>query len=184
VNKTIELTCCLSALLMLSPLGAADSSGDPPREADRSAPGVAEVSISAEGAQLLVDLAAPAMSLFGFEHVPRTDAERRTFELAVDNLRAGDGLVRFNARAGCRLASADIEAEIARQDSHGGARRETVAHYRFVCDHPDQINSAAVGLFIGFPALERVLVRYRMKDGRGAAELTRSRPVVTFVPLL
>jgi hypothetical protein len=134
----------------------------------------------------------PAASLIGFEHQPRTDGERETLNMAEANLQAGDAMIRFNTEAVCRLDSVAIESALAQghahDDGHGhgdgdDGHADLHATYTFICERPDALGSAALGLFAGFPALERVLVHYVTADGQGGAELTPANPVVRFVPL-
>jgi hypothetical protein len=153
--------------------------------------GVAYLNLAAEDTKILVELTSPAASLIGFERAPRTDDERATLALAKQNLMAGDAMIRFNTEAGCRLENAEIDAEFADaghshdHDTHNGETAHADFHvsYAFDCERPDELGSAALGLFVGFPALERVLVQYVTADGQGGAELTRSQAVVSFVPL-
>lgn len=161
--------------------------------------GIAYLTLAAEDSKVLVELTSPAASLIGFERAPRTDDERATLELAKENLMAGDAMIRFNTEAGCRLDTAEIDAEFAdagdsdlhsHGHSHDHAGDEgTDGHadfhvrYGFVCDRPNDLGSAALGLFAGFPALERVLVQYVTAEGQGGAELTPRQAVFTFVPL-
>ena len=147
-------------------------------------PGVAHLSVIAEDAEVRAELVSPAATLVGFEQTPKTSAERETLNLAKANLNAGDAMIRFNTQAGCRLieskVTADFSKPVQRRDQTPSA---ISASYRFSCDQPDRLDSAALGLFIGFPALRRVLVQYTTKDGQGGAELTPINAVVTFVPL-
>lgn len=145
-----------------------------------ASPGTAVVRIIGDGGELQVELLAPAISLLGFEHDPRTSDERKTLRLAEENLRAGEALVRFSTRAACRLEHAEVD-----RGSGGKADRprELSARYRFACDQPGLLDSAAVGLFVAFPLLERLFLRYEVAGVRGVAELNRGRPVASFVPL-
>jgi hypothetical protein len=159
--------------------------------------GMAHMTLAAEGNKVLIELTSPAASLIGFERAPRTDDERSTLALAKENLEAGDAMIRLNIEAGCRLETAEIDAGFADsgqgheakhehdhdadQDADGHA--DFVVHYSFVCNRPEALGSAALGLFSGFPALERVLLQYVTAEGQGGAELTPRAPVVTFVPL-
>ena len=138
--------------------------------------GVAHLSVVTEGAEVRVELASLAATLVGFARTPKTSTERETLNLAKANLNAGDGMIRFNTQAGCRLVEARVQTDF-------GKPPEIRASYRFSCDQPDRLDSAALGLFIGFPALQRVLVQYKTKEGQGGAELTPINTVVTFVPL-
>ncbi|WP_373508142.1 DUF2796 domain-containing protein [Thiocapsa sp.] len=159
--------------------------------------GIAHMTLAAEGPKVLVEVTSPAASLIGFEHAPRTDEERATLALAKENLEAGDAMIRLNIEARCRLEAAEIDAEFAdsEQSEHGthahdqGTDHGEDGHadfhvvYTFACDRPEELGSAALGLFSGFPALERVLFQYVTAEGQGGAELTPRAPVVLFVPL-
>lgn len=142
-------------------------------------PGTATLSIKSDGPKVLVDLRAPAMTLIGFEHAPRTAEQRETLALAMGNLRTGDGLIRFNVQAGCRLKEAEVDEDPAPQ---GGSPGELGARYLFHCSAADHLSSAALGLFMGFPAVVRTHVRYEMAGAAGEATLTPGNPVVGFVP--
>ena len=159
--------------------------------------GIAHMTLAAEGAKVLIELASPAASLIGFEHAPRTDEERATLALAKDNLMAGDAMIRLNIEARCRLEAAEIDAAFSEVGEGRGAEHahdhdadhgedghaDFVVRYSFACDRPEALGSAALGIFSGFPALERVLMQYVTAEGQGGAELTPRAPVVTFVPL-
>jgi hypothetical protein len=132
-----------------------------------------------------VDLRGPAAYLVGFERAPRDADERATLALAAENLKAGDGLVRFNPEAACRLEESRIDDDPTptTTTAKDKQRGELGATWRFQCDLPDRLDSAAIGLFVGFPALARAHVRYALGSIRGEAVLTGAEPVVTFVPL-
>jgi hypothetical protein len=159
--------------------------------------GMAHMTLAAEGNKVLIELTSPAASLIGFERAPRTDEERATLSLAKENLKAGDAMIRLNIEAGCRLETAQIDAEFSEVGEGRGAEHahdydadhgedghaDFVVRYSFACDRPEALGSAALGIFSGFPALERVLMQYVTAEGQGGAELTPRAPVVTFVPL-
>jgi hypothetical protein len=146
-------------------------------------PGRVDMAITGEGGDVQVRLAALLASLVGFEGPPSTAGEREALRLTRENLKTGDGLVRFSTRAACRLTSVEVDMTPPGEGSDPAHARTVSASYRFACDQPALLESAAVGLFVGFPALERVFVRYRLDGIRGDAELNRGRLAVTFVPL-
>lgn len=147
-----------------------------------AAPGqdTAKLKITSEGAQVRVDLRAPAVGLVGFARGPRTSAEHETLSLATQNLETGDALVRFNSQAGCWLKDARVDSDPAPKGKSPG---ELGASYVFHCDQPKLLSSAALGLFMGFPALARAHVYYEVAGAAGEAVLTPTNPVVSFVPL-
>jgi len=140
----------------------------------------ARLKFSSEGTEVRVELRAPAAGLVGFARRPRTAEERATLGLAVQNLKTGDGLVRFNSQAGCRLEEADVDSD---PTPKGKAQGDLGASYVFQCDQPKLLSSAALGLFMGFPALVRAHVRYEVAGAAGEAVLTPANPVVSFIPL-
>jgi hypothetical protein len=140
--------------------------------------------ITGEGREVRVELRALVSSLVGFEGPPSNEAERHGLRLTRENLETGDGLVRFGTRAACLLGAAKVDmgsdAQQRETQEEGGV---LWARYRFECGRPELLESAAFGLFVAFPALQRAFVRYRLGEIRGEAELNRGRPVVSFVPL-
>lgn len=151
-----------------------------PTLAETPPAGTAELRVLAGPDAVRVELQAPAATLLGFEGKPRTPEQRATLALAAENLKTGDGLVRFNTQAYCRLEDARIDADPKAAKGRGA---DLGASYRFVCDQPQALTSAAVAIFMGFPAVERVRVRYSTAAGQGEALLTPRNPVVSFVPL-
>ncbi|WP_295405757.1 DUF2796 domain-containing protein [uncultured Thiocystis sp.] len=171
--------------------GAASAREAPPRQPSAHVQGVARIAMNADGPEVLVELGAPAATLLGFQQKPRTADEQETLRLARENLKAGDGMIRFNTNAECRLVDSSVDAHFADhrqtgtrgQDPGTAEPAHLTARYRFRCARPDRLDSAALGLFVGFPALQRALIHYATRDGRGEAELTPVNPVVFFVPL-
>jgi hypothetical protein len=161
--------CCLG--LALADLAFAET---PPA-------GTADLTIAAGPDGVRVEILAPAATMIGFEGKPGSQDQREALALAVENLKTGDGLVRFNTQAFCRLDDARVDGDPKAPKGHTA---DLGASYRFACDQPGALSSAAVALFLGFPALERVRVRYATPRGQGEALLTPRNPVVSFVPLL
>jgi hypothetical protein len=139
--------------------------------------------IIGDGREVRVELRALVASLAGFEGRPSDEAEREALHLTRENLETGDGLVRFGARAACLLGAAEVDMGSDARREHASGAEVLSARYRFECGRPELLESAAVGLFVAFPALQRVFVRYRLGEIRGEAQLNSTRPVVSFVPL-
>ena len=141
--------------------------------------GTADLSIHADAATVQVTLSAAAQTLVGFTGTPGDATQQEDLKVAAENLKHGEALVRFNPQASCLLEDAKVDADP--REQRGEARMG--ANYRFNCVFPKSLKSAALGLFIGFPALQRVHVHYTTAEGQGAAVLTLGNPVVNFVPL-
>ena len=163
------------AWLLICLAGAADAAdATPPLQQ-----GMAMLSIEIEGPRVSARFRAPRATLVGFAGAARNTDERRTLGLARENLHNGAGMMRFDTQADCRQADVAITGDAA---AGAGVAAEIRVAYRFECLRPERLDSVALGFFMGFPALERVLVRYSTGEGRGGAELTQGNPVVDFVP--
>ncbi len=188
--RTVREVCLTLVLSVAGAFAAsqADSGSGAAVRQGAQVQGVAHLRIVIDGQRVRAELVAPAATLVGFAHVPSTAIETERLRLAGENLKAGDGMVRFNTSAGCRLLEAKVDLDLPAPEAARTAQADIAAVYRFECARPRQLDSAALGLFVGFPALQRALVRYvirreeTVEEGRGAAELTRSNPVVNFVP--
>lgn len=141
--------------------------------------GTVDISIRAEDRTVQVELLAAAPTLVGFSGPPVDTDQKETLKIAKENLTHGEVLVRFNPQASCILEDAKVDADP--RERNGAA--DMGASYRFHCTFPQSFKSAALGLFVGFPAVQRAHVRYTTAQGQGAAELTPGNPVVNFIPL-
>jgi predicted small lipoprotein YifL len=78
--------------------------------------GVADLRVALEGSTLLVEFESPLANLVGFEHVARSDAERKAIADLDKRLRAPAGLLGLPAAAGCSLK--EVELELPGADDH------------------------------------------------------------------
>lgn len=144
------------------------------------APGTAVMTLSSGGQEgaIEVSLRASAATLSGLAQAPSAAREPAAWQRAAEAMANGSVLLRFSAQADCHLAAARVD--------RGGltdAIPTLAATYRFACAHPEQLDSAAMGLFAVFSGIRRVLVRYDLAGVRGEDALNLGRPVVSFVPL-
>ncbi|MDJ0740014.1 MAG: DUF2796 domain-containing protein [Gammaproteobacteria bacterium] len=152
--------------------------------------GQATLSIAIDGARVEVALESPAANLFGFEHRPKTAADKAAVAAATQVLGDGERLFRFDAGAGCRLVDAEIESSMLGSDSHqhhhdGDAHADdthadVAAHYRFDCSDASRIREVGVELFAHFERLERLDVQFVTSESQGAARLSQRNTVVSF----
>lgn len=151
--------------------------------------GVAELRVVADGSALIVEFASPLDSLVGFEHEPRTPAERKAMADAEAVLRNGAGLFQPSAAADCRLTDVALDSPWLQGRRHdhghdhahahaapaGDGHAELVAAYRFDCARPAALESLGVGLFGAFARLRELRTERATARGQGAAVLTADR---------
>lgn len=128
--------------------------------------GVAELRIALDGPTVLVEFESPLVNLLGFEHAPRSDAEKAAMAALEDTLRAPERLFALPAAAGCSLEEVELELPGAAQhaghdhehDSHGHGHEDehadAYAVWEYVCTTPP--GAVEVTVIEAFPAI-RVL---------------------------
>lgn len=144
--------------------------------------GQASLAVAVDGPALTLMLDAPADSLAGFEHAPRTARERAVAAQVKRSLEAGAALFRPAPAAGCKLLQAQARSPLfARASAPPGAPGEhtdITAEYRFHCQTPARLRELRIDLFEAFPRLERLQVEVAAPGGQTAARLTPRQRVV------
>ncbi|WP_081639510.1 ZrgA family zinc uptake protein [Euryhalocaulis caribicus] len=146
--------------------------------------GVAELSFAVEDGQVQAELHTPLANLVGFEHEPRTEAQKSAYENALAALRQDD-LFTFE---GARCALSDVTLDTPGYESphagdehgdheHHGGHAEIVARYVFACDKADRIRSAGTRLFDRFEGFQEITVIF-LGASTSVGELTPARPVL------
>ena len=144
--------------------------------------GVARLDVAAESRGMSLLLEVPLDSLVGFEHEPRTDAERQQIDLVLARLRAGAALFHIDPAAGCAVKSMNLQSAAL---GLGGEKitdghAEVEASYEFSCTNGARAGFVEANLFEFFPRLQRVEVQTATRRGQMKATLVRP---VTRVPL-
>ncbi|OWQ85657.1 hypothetical protein CDN99_21475 [Roseateles aquatilis] len=153
--------------------------------------GVIRVDVVVDGDQLTVALEAPLDSLLGFEHQPRTDAEKAATQRMLTRMRDGATLWRPAPEAGCRFESARLDSALITAPTDGARANKTPADgaseagkhmdldasYTFRCAQPARLNSLSHTLFRDFPRLQRLEVQ--IAGPKGQRKRTLQRPVDT-----
>ena len=171
-------------LFMLQPHAA-------PRSPGVHVHGEAELSVTADGPQLEIQLQAPLDSLVGFEHAPRTDKHRDAVRAMAARLRQAHTLFVPTPAAGCsatavRLTSSSLPADLLGEAASppGQARRSSAEHsdleatFTFRCTAPDRLRGLDTALQKAFPGIHSLKVQVVSGRGQKAAVLSRGRTSV------
>ncbi len=82
--------------------------------------GIAHLNVALEGKNLYMEFVSPAANIVGFEHAPKTQAERDAIESARNTLSNAEAVFKLPPAAGARLVDADVVSE-AEHDTHHDA---------------------------------------------------------------
>lgn len=156
--------------------------------------GAAELDAALDGAMLEVELRSPAMNLVGFEHAPRSEADKGKIANARKQLEQPDRLLGLTAAAGCTLAKTELESplfegdhqhehehEHEHEEDHDGQHSEIHAHYHFECATPQALTGLDLqGLFKTFPGTEKIQAQLIGPNGQRGAQLSAKQPRAEF----
>ncbi len=143
--------------------------------------GVIELTVVLDGPVLSLALDAPLDSLVGFEHAPRTPAQKQAALALLARLRAPAGLFVPDAAAGCRPGDVDLDAGVlapgAAAASDGHADLE--ATYTWTCARPDALHGIDLaGLMQAAPRIARASAQVATPQGQFKATLQRPATVL------
>jgi hypothetical protein len=145
--------------------------------------GVARLDVAVDPGRVVLALDTPLDNLLGFEHAPRTDAEREKAAAMVARLRAADQLFRIDAAAGCTLARVVLDAPalgLGRGAAPGAAQvadkeghADLEAQFEFTCKAGARAGFLEQGLFEAFAPLKRLELQVATPRGQMKATLRR-----------
>jgi hypothetical protein len=126
---------------------------------------------------LHVDLIAPALNVLGFEHEPRTAAEKRKAEMAPPQLRDLPAPLRLPPEAGCRRTSGRIleahDEDHEHQHEHEEHRDVTI-HWTYQCARPEALTWAEAAVLSQLTGVERVDVDSILPGSQKSARVKRA----------
>ncbi|USD60751.1 DUF2796 domain-containing protein [Vibrio sp. SCSIO 43140] len=111
----MKLKMTLLAGLVVSQFAVAD---DHFRQHDAHVHGHVEFNIAQDGQDLLVEITAPGADVVGFEHAPKTDAEKAAMADAKAKLNNVDSILTIPAAASCKLVEAHVENTLEKGEHH------------------------------------------------------------------
>ena len=151
--------------------------------------GAMRMNVAVQAQILTVQIEAPLDSLLGFEHAPRTNAQRAAADALVKRLNEDRSLVRPAAAALCSLIKTTVDAAALKPvDKPVAAKKDEEIHadidiaYEFNCSQVDKLDSIAVGLFDAFKRLQKIDAQAATAQGQSKQTLTRIQPVLKLKP--
>lgn len=144
--------------------------------------GLVNLDVAIEAGTLTVALEAPLDSVLGFEHRPRTPAQRKAADDAVKRMNDGASLIRPAAAAQCTLAKTSVESEALQAAVPKGGKQEEHADldatFVFTCSQPDKLASIELGLFDAFKRIKRIEVQVAGPQGQSKQTLERPQKLL------
>ncbi|WAC71719.1 DUF2796 domain-containing protein [Roseateles sp. SL47] len=142
--------------------------------------GVLHLDVAMDGTSLVIQMESPLDNVLGFEHPPRTAAQRQAVAQMLSTLRQGDRLFQPLVAAGCTFKDATLESALLDQPAAAASEEhmDMDASYTFTCTAPDRLTSITHTLFASFVRLQRVEVQTAVATGQGHQTLRRPDSVI------
>jgi len=172
------------------------------RQLDAHSHGEGRLAIAIEGKTVEMELEAPASDIIGFEHAPKTKAQRKTLADARKQLGKLAGVMVLSPEAGCKLKSTDVDvlgaaaggkehdhdhdhdhgkkagAKADDHDHEHGSHSEFKVTYKVECTAPEKLGSVAFDYFKSFKGAEKLNVTVIGPKGQSSYVVTREKPVL------
>jgi len=151
--------------------------------------GSGELRVAVEKSQLTVEFRSPLNNLVGFEHAPRTDAQRAAIKAMTASLNRPDTLLKLPKAAACTAAPVRIESPLdapaaapksakPARKGHDDDHAELTATFRFDCTNMHALDSIEVALFDAFPRTTAIQAQVIGPRGQSAQRLTPKRRTI------
>lgn len=145
----------------------------------------ARLTVTVEGHELRVELAAPAINVFSFEHAPRDAAERAGMAHDLAALRIAGSWLQPSADAGCALQSTHADSPLRQLEAGsqtGGDHAYVLAGWAYHCGAPERLRELGVDFHDALPGLTSISVDYLAPLARGVREFDSPAGIVPLQP--
>jgi hypothetical protein len=149
------------------------------RQKDSHEHGAAKLMMVMEGEKLQVEFEVPSESLIGFEHFPKSQSNRKNFNVSIKILSDPSKLFSMPIKAECLLVGMNVSQSLfSNEEEHGHDESEKYeihsefeSNYYWNCQHLDEIDSIGTQLMSFFPRIEEIRVNWISNNGQGSLEL-------------
>ena len=168
------------------------------RQKDSHEHGAAKLMMVMEGEKLQVEFEVPSESLIGFEHIPKSQSNRKNFNEAIKILSVPSKLFSIPIKAECLLVGMNVsqslfsneeehDHEAEKEHGHDESEKEDVhghdesekseihsefkSNYSWNCQHLNEIDSIGTQLMSFFFGIEKIRVNWISNNGQGSLEL-------------
>ena len=151
--------------------------------------GLMRMDVAVQAQTLTVQIEAPLDSLLGFEHAPRTAAQKTAADALIKMLNEDRSLVRPAAAANCSLTKTVVDAAVLKPADKAAAAKkgepkpdnghaDIDISYEFNCAQVDKLETLTLGLFDAFKRLQKVEAQVVTAAGQSKQTMTRAQPVL------
>lgn len=126
--------------------------------------GKVTLNVALDGRRLSIELHAPADNVIGFEHAPKTDAEKAALREKSAWLQAGKGLFAFPVEAACRFRTTELEIPQWNDGSHA----DLEVRVTYECAQPQRLDWLQVSLLSSLKSVSEARVNVLTTTRQGS----------------
>lgn len=149
--------------------------------------GLLQLDVAIDSQSITLQFESPLDNFLGFEHAPRTDAERKKVREMVAALTSADGLFYVDPDAGCRISSVRLDSAALglgeeakaidkKKASQHGEHADIDAIIVFSCPQAEKARFITVKLFDRYPHLYAINVQVATSQGQFKRSLKADAP--------
>jgi hypothetical protein len=140
--------------------------------------GQVRLAVAVDAGSVTVELSAPLEAVLGFEHAPRTEAERKAVQAMREKL-AGQALFVVDPAAGCKPAGITVTAEALEPGARAAEHADLEGRYEWTCTNAAAARSIDLGgLRDAFPRIRTIDTQVAAASGQFKRRLGRSDRVL------
>ena len=133
--------------------------------------GAAEMAIAFEGATGQIDFGVPSESIYGFEYVPKKDADKKKQKDGLEKLEKNiSSMVQFDAKLNCVVSKEKLEVEQHKGENHANVDAE----FKVVCQKSPVGTTITFNIQQVFPKIKSVAVKFIADDLQKSAEANKN----------
>lgn len=184
--KTLRFALGSAALALTASLALAQPADDH-RELGAHQHGHGTFNLALEGDRVTIDFEAPGVDIVGFEHAPKTEAEKAAIAAAKQKLAEPLTLFGIPADAQCKVGEAAVALEGAHEGhdhgDKGEGHTEFQAQYLLQCANVKALTRLDFQFFAAFKGAAELAVVAISEKGQVKAEATRDKPRIDLAAL-
>jgi hypothetical protein len=146
--------------------------------------GQLKLDIAIDGPTVVIEMESPLENFVGFEHAPKTEAEKKMASDVVAQLRAADQLFKIDPAANCKLGPVTLrsaalglgKAETGAEEGHA----DLDGTFAFNCTKAPETKFIELGLFGAFKGLRQIDAQIATPDGQFKRTLKRPAARLTW----
>jgi len=159
----------LATLLAAAPLAAM-------AQAAAHVHGQLRLDVAVEGPTVVIEMESPLDNFVGFEHAPKTDAEKKTAEEAIAQLRAADQLFKIDPAANCKLGPVTLRSAalgLGKAEASPEGHADLDGTFAFNCTNAAAAKFIDIGLFGAFKGPRQIDAQIVAPQGQFKRTLKR-----------